>query len=144
MTYVLLMSTDNDIVHTGLDAAWNPIQSRSNWQTVQGHNIQIPNGAVIVVIAHGNGKEIGNKNPGQVDITPEACLSLIHENMANGANPGAIYISTCAEGIAEFAAGLKLAAEANNIWANTKMYGHENPIVGNVPSPASGEWTQIF
>jgi hypothetical protein len=34
MTYVLEMSTDPDIVNTGLNAAWNPITARYSWAQV--------------------------------------------------------------------------------------------------------------
>ena len=145
MTYVLEMSTDRDIVNTGLNAAWNPITARHAWAQVQHGGLNLPNGATIVVIAHGHGELIGDAGPA-INITAEAFLALIHSNMAHGAVPGAIYLSTCSPGIAQFTAAVRLSAEHNNIWAHTHLYGHDNPQGGPVPAagPHALVWTEIF
>ena len=109
----------------------------------------MPNGARIVVIAHGHDTEIGNedpvRNPG-VDITPEVFLALIHSNMAHGAVPSAIYLSTCGTGIAGFTANVRRAAKQNNIWRNVHLYGHHDKQAGTVqpPTPNNVTWTRIF
>ncbi|HEY2527071.1 MAG TPA: hypothetical protein VGJ20_03830 [Xanthobacteraceae bacterium] len=143
MTYVMEMSTDSDIVNTQLDIAWNPINARYSWAQVSGGNNNIPNGATIVVIAHGNGREIGNAGP-SLNINASTFLAVIHSNMAAGAVPAAIYLSTCGTGIAEFAAAVRIAAEQNNIWHNVRLYGHHDPQAGTVQPPSSIVWTQIF
>jgi hypothetical protein len=144
MTYVMQMSTDPDIIATQLNAAWNPITNRYTWQQVSGMNLAIPAGAVIVVVAHGSGTEIGNAQPGTVDVNATTFLALIQGNMAAAAFPNAIYISTCGPGIAQFAAAVRLAAEQNAIWANTRIYGHNDAVAGPVPAPGTVDWTQIF
>lgn len=144
MTYVLEMSTDPDIVNTGLNAAWNPITARYSWAQVSNGGNNIPNGATIVVIAHGNDTEIGNANPGTVDINATTFLALIQSNMAAGAHPAAIYLSTCGTGIAQFAAAVRIAAQQNNIWNNVRLYGHNDAQAGPVQPPNSIVWTQIF
>ena len=143
MTYVMEMSTDPDIIGTGLNAAWNPIAARFNWAQVSAGGQGIPAGSTIVVIAHGNGDEIGNAAPGTVDINAEVFLALIQSNMAAGV-PAAIYLSTCSPGIAQFTAAVRIAAENNHIWANTHLYGHNDPQAGPVPPPGGIVWTEIF
>ncbi|MDF1798479.1 MAG: hypothetical protein P1V81_04835 [Planctomycetota bacterium] len=143
MTIVLEMSTDQNILATQLNAAWDPIAARYPWAQVAASNLQIPAGSTIVVIAHGNGTEIGNAHPGPIDITPQAFLALVQGNMAAGA-PGQIFISTCGPGIAEFAAGVALAAGQNNIWQHTSIFGHSDPVAGPVPPPGDISWFQIF
>ena len=143
MTYVMEMSTNADIVNTGLNAAWNPITARYHWAQIQNGGQGIPAGATIVVIAHGNGDEIGNAVPGVVDITAEAFLAVVHTNMAAG-SPAAIYLSTCSPGIAQFTAAVRIAAQNNNIWAHTRLYGHNDAQIGPVPAPRQMAWTQIF
>ena len=144
MTIVLEMSTDADIIATGLDPAWNPVTQRYAWAAVSGMNLNIAGGATLVVVAHGNGQEIGNANAGVVDINAETFLALIQSNMAAGTVPAAIYISTCAPGIAQFAAGVRLAAEGNQIWHATRIFGHYNPVAGNVPPSTDIRWDEIF
>lgn len=144
MTYVMEMSTDNDIVNTQTNVAWNPITARYNWGQVSAMNLNVPNQATIVVIAHGNGDEIGNADPGTIDIDAELFIALIQGNMANNAMPAAVYISTCGPGIAQFAAAVRIAAENNLIWANTRVYGHSDPVAGPVPPPNDIRWVQIF
>ncbi len=146
MTYVMLMSTNQDIVTTQLVKAWDPIAGRYSWAQVidTAPSLDLPSGATIVVIAHGDNDEIGNQPPGTIDINASVFLALITSNMAQGAMPGSIYISACAKSIAGFAASVRLGAQANKIWKNTKIYGHTTSIVGDVPSPNSVVWTEIF
>ncbi|SCC51321.1 hypothetical protein GA0061070_10323 [Kosakonia oryziphila] len=144
MTIVMLMSTDADIVNTQLNAAWNPVTNRYTWAQVNPMNLNIINGATIVVIAHGNGTEIGNAAPGVVDINAETFLALVQGNMANNAVPARIYISSCGPGIAEFAANVRIAAQNNQIWHNTRIFGHSDPVSGPVPPANDIRWTQIF
>ncbi|WP_208729728.1 hypothetical protein [Corallococcus exercitus] len=144
MTHVMLMSTDADIIGTPLNSAWDPILARYTWSQVAALNLGIPNRATIVVIAHGNGDEIGNARPGTVDISPESFLVHIQANMAQGGTPAAIYISTCAYGIAAFAAQVRIAAQNNQLWNNTRIFGHWNPVLGSVPGPNTSDWIQIF
>ncbi|MBI5938665.1 MAG: hypothetical protein HY850_12575 [Betaproteobacteria bacterium] len=144
MTYVMEMSTDQDIVDTPLDAAWNPINARYDWNQVSAINLGIPNNAIIVVVAHGDGNEIGNAEPGTIDINAQIFLALIQGNMANNAMPASIYISTCGPGIAQFAAAVRLAAEQNDIWVHTRIYGHSDPVAGPVPPPNDVAWVEIF
>jgi hypothetical protein len=147
MTYVLEMSTDHDILATQLHAGWNPINARHHWAQVAPGGLNMPNGARIVVIAHGHDTEIGNSNPHTgVDISAEAFLALIQSNMAHGAVPSAIYLSTCGTGIAGFTANVRRAAQHNNIWHNVHLYGHHEGQAGTVqpPTPDNVTWTEIF
>ncbi len=142
MTYALYMSTDADITHTPLNHAWNPV-TQYNWAQIQGMNLRMPPGATIVVLAHGNGDEIGNAEPGTIDIDALTFLALIQANM-NGGTPARIYISTCGHQIAEFAARVRLEAENNEIWQHTEIFGHSDPVAGPVPPPNDIRWIQIF
>lgn len=142
MTYALYMSTDEDITHTPLNAAWNPVTACS-WAQIRAANLDLPAGATIVVLAHGNGDEIGNADPGTIDIDATTFLALIQGNMHAGV-PAKIYISTCGHRIAEFAANVRHAAEQNDIWDNTEIYGHADPVEGPVPPPNDIGWYQIF
>lgn len=142
MTIVMQMSTDLDIINTQLNAAWNPVTARYSWANVSGMNLGIPGGRNIVVIAHGDGNYIGNAVPGTIDISPVAFLALIASNCT--AAPAAIYISTCGPGIAQFAAGVRLIAEQNAVWANTRIFGHSDPVAGPVPPPGDMRWVEIF
>jgi hypothetical protein len=136
------MSTDNDIINTQTNSAWNPISARYNWGQVSGMNLNIAGGQTIIVIAHGNDTEIGNANAGTIDIDAHTFLALISSNVQ--AAPASIYISTCGLGIAQFAAAVRIAAENNNIWANTDIFGHSDSLSGPVPPPNDIRWTQIF
>jgi hypothetical protein len=128
-----------------LNGAWNPINACYNWTQVRGGNNNIPNGATIVVIAHGNDREIGNARAGgDVDINATTFLACIQSNMAHHAVPAAIYLSTCGSGIAGFTADVRIAAEQNAIWRNVHLYGHSDPQGGAVQPPNSIVWTQIF
>ena len=138
------MSTDPDILATDLNPSWNPITARYNWAQVSGMNLNVPNGATIVVIAHGNGNEIGNAQPGTIDIDALTFLANIQANMALNSFPAAIYISTCGPGIALFAAAVRIAAENNVIWNNTRIFGHDTAVAGEVPSANSLSWIEIF
>lgn len=144
MTVVLEMSTDPDIVETPLNAAWNPVTHRFHWNQVAATNLNIAGGSTIVVVAHGDGTEIGNADPGVVDINSQIFLALVHGNMANGTVPNAVYISTCAPGIAEFAANVSLSARQNQVWANTRIFGHADPVIGPVPPPNDIAWIEIY
>lgn len=144
MTYVMEMSTDQDIVYTSLNKAWNPIVARYDWNEVAKTSLGIPNQAVIVVVAHGNNTEIGNAKPGAIDINAQVFLALVQGNMANNAMPGNVFISTCSKGIAEFAAGVRIAAEQNDIWCNTRIFGHSDPVDGPVPPPNDIRWYEIY
>ena len=144
MTIVMEMSTDHDITTTVLNQAWNPIQNRYNWNQVSATDINLNGGQTIVVIAHGDGDEIGNAIPGTIDINARMFLALIQGNMMAGTSPASIYISTCGPGIAQFAAAVRLAAQQNRIWNNTTIFGHSDPVAGPVPPPNDIRWFQIF
>ena len=144
MTIVMEMSTDANIVGTQLDPAWPAVTARYTWAQIGGMNLNIANGASIVVVAHGNGNEIGNQNAGVVDIDALTFLADVQGNMAAAAVPAAIYISTCNAGIAQFAANVRIQAGLNQIWGNTRIYGHANPVAGNVVPPNDIRWYQMF
>jgi len=143
MTMVMEMSTDVDIINTGLNPAWNPIANRYSWVQVSGMNLNVAGGATIVVVAHGNGSEIGNAGPA-ISINAETFLALIQGNMAAGTAPAAIYISTCGPGIAQFAAAVRIAAQNNQIWNATRIFGHSDPVAGPVPPPNDVRWFEIY
>jgi hypothetical protein len=138
------MCTDADIIATQLNRAWNPITSRYTWQQVSGMNLDIPGGATIVVIAHGNSTEIGNAQAGVVDVNPQKFLELIRGNMAQGAAPAAIYISSCGRTIAEFTGAVGLEAERSQLWPETPFYGHSDPVTGDVPPRTALSWRPIY
>jgi hypothetical protein len=144
MLYVLLMSTDADIVAVQLGPNWPGPGTRCSYAQLEGGGLNIPNGATIVVIAHGNNTEIGNATPGTIDINETMFLYLIQNNMAAGAVPGNIYISACSKDIAQFAAAVAIAAAKNNIWPNTRIFGHGSAVVGPIASPGTLGWFQIF
>jgi hypothetical protein len=144
MTVIMQLATDGDILDTGVHASWNPVAQRYSWAQVSGGGLNIAGGSTIIALAHGNGREIGNARPGTVDITAETFMALVQGNMARGVQPAAVYISTCGPGIAEFAARVRLLAEANAVWRNTRVYGHHDPVAGEVPARTDMGWTQIF
>ena len=149
MTYVLEMATDTDIVQTTLNAGWNPISGRYNWASVNGKTCNLPAGCTVVVIAHGNQKEIGNSNSGTIDINAASFLNLIISNCANGKTglPARIFLSTCApNGLAQFTADVVIEAEKQGIWGKVEFFGHTASVVGPVPpySSKSLDWTQIY
>lgn len=100
--------------------------------------------ATIIVIAHGNNTEIGNAEPGVVDVTAEAFLADIQGNMFENITPTAIYISTCVHKIAEFSAAVRIAAQNNQIWHNTRICGHSEDVSGPVPPQNDDRWVEIF
>jgi hypothetical protein len=145
--YVLDMADDLDIKGTRLHPGWEgeiPVMQRYTWRQVTGGNLNIPDAAVIVVIAHGSDTEIGSAHPVIPGITPAEFLVYIQNNMFHNKEPGAVYISTCGHGIAEYAASVKLAADANGIWRGTPVYGHRDPVSGTVPPPKDIRWTPIL
>ena len=144
MLYVLVMSTDADIVNVPLGDRWPAPTARYYWNQIGPGGLNIPNGATIVVIAHGNRTEIGNAHPGTVDIGAAAFLAIILGNMAAGAVPSDIYISACQGGIAEFAAAVALICQGRNIWQQTTIYGHSDAVIGPVPNPGTLAWYAIF
>jgi hypothetical protein len=149
MTYVLEMATDTDIVQTTLNAGWNPISGRYNWASVNGKTCNLPAGCTVVVIAHGNQKEIGNSNSGTIDINAASFLNLILSNCANGKTglPARIFLSACApNGLAQFTADVVIEAEKQGIWGKVEFFGHTASVVGPVPpySSKSLDWTQIY
>ena len=75
--YVLLMSTDANIINVQLSAGWAPPAARYAWAHVQIGGLNIPGGSTIIVIAHGNNNEIGNEHPGTIDINAQGFLALI-------------------------------------------------------------------
>lgn len=146
MTYVMRMSTDREVVDATVDRSWHPIAGNYQWDAIEPGGINIPGGATIIVIAHGNNEEIGNHHPGTVDIDAAAFLALIYFNMAAGASPARIFIHACAKDIAGFTAHVSLLAEQNDIWSNTRIFGHTDPAPPNVPpySEKSRDWTEIY
>lgn len=146
MTIVFELSTDPDIVATPLAAGWPATTARYGWNQVAATNLGLPGGGTIVAIAHGNNEEIGNAEPGTIDIDAAIFLALIQGNLQPGQFPAAIYISACGQDIAGFAAGVRLLAEQNQIWAATRIYGHHAAVGGPVPPPTPGslDWVQIF
>lgn len=140
----MVMSTDKDIVDTTLNSKWEPIDQRYSWQQVKSMELNVSDRATIVVLAHGNGSEIGNANPGEIDIDASTFLALIQSNMDAHTTPSSVYISTCGPGIAEFAANVRLTAEQNDVWKNTRIFGHNDPVSGPVPPPNDMSWTEIF
>lgn len=146
MIIVFEMSTDDDIVGTPLSAGWVPESARYTWNQInQPHGLNIPGDAVIVVVAHGTNTTIGNEGP-TLNITADQFLAIVHHHMQPGSVPEAIYISTCGDEIAGFAAGVVLCAEANQMWRHTEIYGHHDDVSGPVPAPSpnSVEWDPIY
>jgi hypothetical protein len=143
MLYVLKMSTDYDILYTEISAEWGPITAEYNWSEIQRGNLQIPEGATIIVIAHGNNNEIGNKYSGTVDINGELFLYYIVINMKNGLPPAKIFISTCGEKIPGFADKVSQLARVNAIWKNTDIFGHKSEVSGPVPFSKDHRWIKI-
>lgn len=145
MTIIFEMSTDADILATQLDTDWPAVTARHHWAAVRGTNLNIAGGAVIVVIAHGTNEHIGDEGP-SLSIEAPAFLATVQGNMQAGQVPSAVYISTCGEDIAGFAAAVRLCANANRVWANTKIFGHHSGINGPVPSPnpKNVNWVRIY
>jgi hypothetical protein len=142
-TIVMYMSTDNDIVRTRLAPAWGRTDYY-NWDRVLQSNLRIGENTRIVVIAHGNGTEIGNAAVGSVDISAQRFIELIRNNMTRQVVPAQIYISTCGPGIAEFAARVRIEAQQDGILNQTAIFGHHDPVQGPVPPPNDQRWTRIF
>ncbi|KQN54691.1 hypothetical protein ASE98_17190 [Pseudomonas sp. Leaf48] len=145
MTIVFEMSTDADIVNTTLNPAWPAVTARHDWAAVRNMNLNIEGGAVIVVLAHGNNNVIGDAGPA-ISLNAETFLASVQGNIQAGQAPGAVYISTCGKDIAGFAAGVRICAENNKVWANTAIFGHHSPVAGPVPppTPTNLSWVQIY
>lgn len=143
MAYVLLMSTDQDIIGTPIAAEWGHL-SRYQWGTIYAGGIGLPDHCTIIVIAHGNDVSIGNEGD-SITIQAHSFIDLIQRNMMSPeAKPDHIYISACSpNGHAQFAANVIIAAE-DTIWPNTVIYGHRDYVDGAVPGPSSGMWTPIY
>ena len=146
--YVLEYSTDDDIKKTTLSASWN-VQKRHSYTDVAANNCNLPNGCVILIIAHGNNSEIGNASSGVVDYDPKKLLTSIKSNMAPSAAPKKIYLSVCQDarsGIAAFAA--KLSGEITSVkehaFKGAVIAGHNKGISGSVPPPKGVEWFEIY
>ncbi|WP_133491256.1 hypothetical protein [Alcanivorax sp. 24] len=144
MTTVFELSTDDDIRNTQLNPGWNPVQARYIWDQIHPCHLNLAGAITLVVIAHGNGCEIGNADPGIIDIDENAFLALVQGNMENGAVPVSIHLSTCGPGIAEFAARVRLAAQQNGVWHGTRIFGHSDAVAGLVPPPGDIRWFEIF
>jgi hypothetical protein len=86
---------------------------------------------------------IGNSTSGTVDIDAKTFVGLILGNMDQGAMPGAIYISTCAKEIANFAGLVALTSEAKAAWKGLWVFGHNAPVVGKVPGPKEVAWSSV-
>lgn len=142
--FVLEMSTDRDVVNTPVSAKWGSVAGRFHWSAVKAMNLSLINGSTIIVVAHGNNSEIGNDKPGTIDIDAETFLAIVAGNMANGGSPASVYISACADKIAEFAARVCIAAGNNYVWQKTRIFGHADPVIGEVPGPKSLAWFEIF
>ncbi|RQR53194.1 hypothetical protein DIE18_30815 [Burkholderia sp. Bp9125] len=144
MVYVLEMSTDGDIRQTQLNAAWGNAVTRYSWAQVSRGGLNIPAGATIIVVAHGNDTEIGNATAGTVDINEAVFLATVHACMAANAAPARVYLSTCGTGLATFTARVRIAATQNQVWRGVQLFGHHNAVAGPVPSATALAWTQIF
>ncbi|PCE34213.1 hypothetical protein [Burkholderia ubonensis] len=144
MVYVLEMSTDADIRQTQLHVAWGNAVTRYAWAQVSHGGLNIPGGATIIVIAHGNNTEIGNANAGAVDVDESVFLATVHACMAGGAAPGRVYLSTCGAGLAVFTARVRIAATQNRVWHGVQLFGHHEAVTGPVPPPTTLAWSQIF
>lgn len=143
MLCVLKMATDDDILETKLSRGWGIPDREYNWNEIQTGNLRMPKDSKIVVIAHGNNDEIGNKDPGTVDITGELFLYYIVINMENGSFPSNIYLSTCGEKIPGFAKRVYDLANDNTIWKNTRIFGHKEEVSGDVPPENDPRWIEI-
>jgi hypothetical protein len=145
MVYVLVMSTDQDIINETLDPDWDEATTYQ-WEQIQPGNLDIPDRATVIVVAHGNNDAIGNAGAGVVDINAAVFLALVQSNMAAGAAPARVFISACAENIAGFAGQVALLARENNIWHQTEIFGHTDPVAGQVPAyrPRSHTWAVIY
>lgn len=144
MNYVMSLSTDKNIATIGLDAGWDSVSGWYFWNQVVLVDLGIPNSATILVIAHCDKNEIGNAEPGEIDINAQMLLVLIQCNMANNAMPASVYVATYGQGIEQFAAALRLAAEQNNVWAHTRIYGYHDSPLEVVPPPNDVAWVEIF
>lgn len=144
MIYIMNMSTNQDIINTQVNASWLPITERFSWAQVAQMNLNVPENSTIIVVAHGNNGEIGNAKPGIIDIDAHTFLALVQSNMVAVSTPTSIYISTCGQSIAAFAAAVRIAAQNNKIWANTRIFGHNQAISGNVPPQNSIDWVEIY
>jgi hypothetical protein len=150
-TYILEMSTDEDIIQTAVKQGFPGNYLRHSWKKVIGFSngypkLNIPDGSTIVVIAHGNSNVIGNANDEDVTLTPEAFLATIFGNMSsNQSAPAEIYISACGEkGLALFGAAVAITCSNNDIYGQATIYGHGNSIEGDVPNPKNLSWTPIY
>lgn len=145
MAYILEISTYRDILDTQVNPGFPLPFQRFHGGKITPGDLNIPQGAVIIVIAHGNDDEIGNANDNIVALNAETFIATITANMANNAQPARIYISACGQrGLATFAAKIALIAQNEQIWLGTEIYGHIDSIHGNVPGPNDNRWTAIY
>ena len=170
MTIRLNISTDQDIIDTGMNNAWaaqNPPTNGNintyNWgainslvqqqqQQQQPQSIQIANNQAIVVVAHGNADSIGNANNNIVNVSPTNFIAIINYHMANNAKPHSIYLAVClptsgaTNGLAAYAANVSF--QAQNTWFagnnKTRLFSQNWPAQGDIPSPnQQGNWLEI-
>ncbi|MBO0331458.1 hypothetical protein [[Muricauda] lutisoli] len=144
MLYLLFMSSDQDILSVKLNPKWGKPDGIYYWNDIKSQTLELKEGSTIIVVAHGNNEEIGNGEPGSIDIDAPYFLLLINENMEDNEAPGEIFISTCGEGIAQFSADVCLTAKRNQIWDDTRIFGHSDPAIGPVPPRNDSAWTEIF
>jgi hypothetical protein len=145
MIYILEMSTDPDILATPMHPNETRPQTRCSWDQVRAGNLGIAGGEIVVVVAHGNDKEIGNKRRGRIDINAARFIQLIQGCMQANQVPAEIYISTCEEEYAGFTARVRMLCSQNQLWGQTRLFGHNTPEGGAIPPPDPLQlvWTEI-
>lgn len=112
---------------------------------VSNGGLDIPAGSTIIVLAHGNNRVIGNKGP-EITIDAVGFVTFIVKNMAPKAVPGDIYISTCGNDVAAFAANVVFVLEHNQMWNGNWIYGHNDAVSGEVPPPwpaDKDDWSSV-
>lgn len=140
--YVLKLSNDLDIRGTEMHESWGAPTQNFTAQQCGSFSEVIPHDATLVIIAHGDPREIGDADPTGLTYSPQACMAIIQRLMRRGAQPAHVYVSACSRNHATFAAALSNAADELE-WT-TAFYGHETPVSGKVPAAGSREWTPFY
>lgn len=143
-TAVLMMTTEISLKQANIHKEWFPLLHSYTWPQINKCNLDLTNSSNILVIAHANGASIGNQTPGDLDIFAKYFVNIIQANMAIGSAPANIYLSTKGLEIIQFASALRIAAQKNRLWDNTKIFINNELFDLSVPAPNNERWNQIF
>jgi len=130
--YVLNLSYDQEIAAWPLATGWGSSYKTCDALEFVSNKANIPDGAVILVKAHGNATEVGNEGD-NLSFTAQIVAEGLIKNMQGDSIPGHIFIAACnSTGHALFAAAVRNHLNTIGLWKKV-------PIFGNPYSPDTSE-----